>query len=82
MRAVELVAAFPTVGLGTPAIEAARLLANENLPGLIVLDDRGRPSTILPGTQVLTPLIAVVARDRSLVGAITLDALLDRLVGQ
>jgi predicted transcriptional regulator len=147
MQAGELAAAFPTVGLDTPAMDAARLLAQENLPGLIVVDERGRPKTILPGTQVLrmavpryclddpalarvideaaadvflnelggrtvaeclpererelpvveadatileiaalmartrTPLVAVVARDRTLLGAITLDALLDRLVG-
>jgi predicted transcriptional regulator len=53
MRARDLAAAFPTVELTTLAIEAARLLAGQNLPGLIVLDARGRPSTILPGTQVL-----------------------------
>jgi CBS domain-containing protein len=146
MRARDLVGPFPTVDLHTPAIEAARLLAGQDLPGLIVLDDRGRPSTILPGTQVLrmaipsyciddpalarvideaaadlflrelgdrtveqclperqrelpvvdpdatvleiaalmararSPLVAVVDRKEGLLGAVTLDALLDRLV--
>lgn len=146
MRARDLAAPFPTVGLDTPAIEAARLLAGQDLPGLIVLDARGRPLTVLPGTQVLrmavprycqddpalarvvdeaaadvflrelgdqtvaqclpderrelpvvdpdatvleiaalmarsrSPLVAVVDRDAGLLGAITLDTLLDRLV--
>ena len=53
MQARDLVAPFPTVQPESPAIEAARLLAGQNLPGLIVVDDRGRPLTILPGTQVL-----------------------------
>lgn len=53
MRAGSLAAEFPMVHLGTPALEAARLLAAQNLPGLVVLDDAGRPSQILPGTQVL-----------------------------
>ncbi|HEX2356589.1 MAG TPA: CBS domain-containing protein [Micromonosporaceae bacterium] len=53
MRAADLAADFPMVTLGTSALEAARLLAAQNLPGLVVLDDDGRPSTILPGTQVL-----------------------------
>lgn len=53
MRAGELASPFPTVRLDTPAMEAARLLAGENLPGLIVVDAAGRPSTILPGSQVL-----------------------------
>jgi CBS domain-containing protein len=53
MRAGELASPFPTVRLDTPAMEAARRLAGENLPGLIVVDAAGRPSTILPGSQVL-----------------------------
>lgn len=147
MRARDLAAAFPTVGRDTPALEAARLLAGQNLPGLIVLDGQGRPETVLPGTQVLrmavptycqddpalarvideaaadvflrgvgertvaqllprerrevpvvepdatvleiaavmartrSPLVAVVGDDGSMLGAITLDALLDRMLG-
>lgn len=148
MRASDLAAAFPTVDLQTPVIDAARLLAGRDLPGLIVVDDHGRPLTILSGTQVLrmavpqycqddpalarvideaaadvfyrslggrpvaealprerrelaavgadatvleiaalmartrTPLVAVVDGDGLLVGAVTLDALLDRVLAQ
>jgi CBS domain-containing protein len=46
-------APFPAVTLATPAIDAARLLARQDLPGLIIVDDTGRPLTILAGTQVL-----------------------------
>jgi CBS domain-containing protein len=146
MRARDLASPFPTVARDTPAIEAARLLAGQDLPGLIVLDDHGYPSTILAGTQVLrmaipqyclddptltrvideaaadlflrelgdrtvaqalprqtpdlavvapdatvleiaalmartrTPLVAVVDKDKTMLGAITLDALLDRML--
>lgn len=148
MRASDLAAQFPTVRSDTPVIEAARLLAGQNLPGLIVVDDESRPVTILAGTQVLklavpqycqddpalarvidesaadvflrglgtrtvadslpaehrelpvvssdatvlemaalmartrTPLLAVVAVDGSLIGVVTLDALLDRVLAQ
>jgi CBS domain-containing protein len=34
-------------------MEAARLLAGQRLPGLVVLDAAGRPATILPGVDVL-----------------------------
>jgi CBS domain-containing protein len=146
MRARDLAAPFPTVALATSALEAARLLAGADLPGLIVVDDRGLPTTVLAGTQVLrmavpryciddpalarvideehadrfmadladrtvaellprdpgelpvvdpdatvleiaalmararSPLVAVVGGDQML-GAITLDALLDRMLG-
>lgn len=53
MRAAHLASPFPTVGMETPAIEAARLLAGQHLPGLIVVDRAGMPATILPGTEVL-----------------------------
>ncbi|WP_049556207.1 CBS domain-containing protein [Nonomuraea sp. SBT364] len=53
MRARDLVSDFPTVTLDTRTAEAARLLAEHGLPGLIVVDGEGRPCTILPGTQVL-----------------------------
>jgi CBS domain-containing protein len=147
MRARDLAAPFPTVTEGTPALEAARLLAGQNLPGLIVVDEAGRPKTILPGTQVLrmavpsycqddptlarvideaaadvflrgvgdrtvaellprehrelpvvdpdatvleiaaimararSPLVAVAGKRQPMLGAITLDALLDRMLG-
>lgn len=147
MRAQDLAAPFPTVSMDTSAMDAARLLAGQNLPGLIVVDDAGRPTTILPGTQVLrmaipsycqddptlarvideaaadlfirnvgdrtvaqllprehrelpvvdpdatvleiaavmarsrSPLVAVAAKNPPLLGAITLDALLDRMLG-
>lgn len=53
MRARDLVVEFPTVRLTTPVVEAARLLAQQDLPGLIVVDDGDRPLTVLPGTDVL-----------------------------
>jgi hypothetical protein len=53
MRARDLLTPFPTVTLDTPVAEAARLLADQDLPGLIVVDGDGKPLSILPGTQVL-----------------------------
>ena len=53
MRADDLMVDYPTVALSSPAIDAARLLARADLPGLIVMDDRGQPFAVLPGTQVL-----------------------------
>ena len=63
MLARELAAPFPTVGLDTDALEAARLLADQDLPGLIVLDDRDRPHSILAGTQVLRFAVPAYVQD-------------------
>jgi hypothetical protein len=63
MRAGDLAASLPTVTLSTAAIEAARVLAGLNLPGLIVVDERGRPVTILPGSQVLRMAVPQYCQD-------------------
>src|SRR4051794_33680254 len=147
MRAGDIAVAMNTVAEDLPAREAARVLASQDLPGLVVVDRRGRPLTVLAGTQVLrmalpsycqddpalarvideaaadvifegigdrtvadllpknrpdlpavgpdatvlevasvmarsnVPLVAVVDADRVMTGAITLDGLLDRMLG-
>jgi CBS domain-containing protein len=90
MRARDLAAPFPTVSLTTPAIEAARLLAGQDLPGLIVVDERGRPFTILPGTQVLRMAVPAYCQDDPTLARVIDEAaadvflrgLGDRTVGQ
>jgi CBS domain-containing protein len=51
------------VSTRTSALEAARLLARANLPGLIVVDEQGMPSTVLPGTQVLRLAVPQYCQD-------------------
>ncbi|AQZ63293.1 CBS domain protein sometimes clustered with YjeE [[Actinomadura] parvosata subsp. kistnae] len=53
MRARDLITDLPAVTPDTSIAAAARLLAQQRLPGLIVVDERGRPVSVLPGTQVL-----------------------------
>ena len=63
MRAGDVASPFPTVRLSTPAIDAARLMAAEDLPGLVVVDDADRPLTVLPGTQVLRMAVPQYCQD-------------------
>ncbi|GIE85639.1 CBS domain-containing protein [Actinoplanes regularis] len=63
MRASDLVVPWPTLTLATPAIEAARILADADLPGLIVVDDNGAPFAVLPGTQVLRLAVPSYCQD-------------------
>lgn len=148
MQARDLAKAYPSATMDTPALEAARRLATDRLNGLVVVDERGRPTVVLPATQVLrlglprysqddpalarvideahadvflrklagrtladclperkgelpvvneddtvleiaammartrSPVVAVVDRDGVMVGAITLHALLDQVLGR
>ena len=63
MRARDLVVSYPSVRGSTLAIDAARLLAAQHLPGLIVVDEQDRPLTILPGTQVLRLAVPQYCQD-------------------
>ena len=147
MRAGDVSIPMSTVTEDSPAHEAVKLLAAQDLPGLIVLDRKGRPMTVLAGVQVLrmalpaycqedpalarvldeaaadvifeglgdrtvaavlpknrpelpavsanatmlevasvmarsnVPLVAVVDADRVMTGAITLDGMLDHMLG-
>lgn len=63
MRARDLATPVPTVSVDTPALEAARILSRERLPGLIVRDRSGQPYTVLPGSQVLRFLIPRYVQD-------------------
>ncbi|GGS68935.1 hypothetical protein GCM10010156_29860 [Planobispora rosea] len=63
MRARDLLADFPVVGLDSPVIDAARLLAEQDLPGLIVVDHDGSPLAILPGTEVLALAVPAYCQD-------------------
>jgi CBS domain-containing protein len=53
MQARDIAVNVPTITVGDSVARAVRVMALGRLPGLIVVDDRGRPSMVLPGTQVL-----------------------------
>ena len=82
MRARDLAAEYPTVRPDTPAIEAARLLAGQDLPGLIVVDDRGRPMTILPGTDVLKMAVPRYCQDDPALARVIDEAAADVFINE
>jgi CBS domain-containing protein len=64
MLARDLVVPVPSVGMDDDALDAARLMAEQRLPGLVVCDQAGgRPVRILPGTQVLRFVIPPYVQD-------------------
>ena len=54
---------FPTVTPDSSAMEAARLLAEHMLPGLIVVDDKRHPVAVLPGSQLMRFMIPRYVQD-------------------
>jgi CBS domain-containing protein len=86
VKARDLARAYPTVGLQSGAVEAARLLTEQDRPGLIVVDEHGHPVAVLPGSQVLRLLIPGYIRDdRALAGVVDqdfIDHMCDALEGK
>ncbi len=86
MRAHEIVEEYPVVGLDDDALQAARLLVERRLPGLIVTDAQGQPHTVLPGSQVLRFVIPTyVQEDPSLARVFDerhADRLCETLIGR
>jgi CBS domain-containing protein len=62
MRARDLAEDVPTVTLETSAMDAAQLLRQHGLPGLVVLA-KVKPYTVLPGSQVLRFLVPRYVQD-------------------
>lgn len=57
MLARDLAAPFPVVSLDTDGLAAARMLTEQHLPGLLVVDENEQPYSVLPGSQVLRFLL-------------------------
>ena len=54
---------MPLVDLDTSALEAARLLAQQRLPALVVTELDGSPHSILPASQVVRFLVPGYVQD-------------------
>ncbi|MGP3949478.1 CBS domain-containing protein [Streptomyces sp. 7N604] len=57
MRARDLAVEYESVTVDSDALDAARLMAEHRLPGLLVLDAVGTPKAILPASQLVKVLV-------------------------
>lgn len=86
MRAEQIAEDFPVVSIEADALEAARMLAEHTLPGLLVTDTSGRPYAVLPASQVVRFIVPrYVQDDPSLAGVLnesTADRCAEKLSGK
>ncbi|MEV6072637.1 CBS domain-containing protein [Nocardia sp. NPDC052001] len=79
MHAAQLAEEFPVVTLDTNALDAAGLLAEHRLPGILVTDSAGIPVAVLPASQVVRFIVpSYVQDDPSLAGVLT-ESMCDRI---
>jgi CBS domain-containing protein len=86
MRARDLAVEYPSVSLDSDALDAARLLAEQRLPGLMVMDDSGEPYALLPASRLVKLLVPdYVIEDPTLAAVVDerhADRLCQALAGQ
>jgi CBS domain-containing protein len=78
MHAEEIAEDFPVVSIDSGALDAARLLAEHRLPGIVVTDSTGRPYAVLPASQVVRFIVPRYVQDDPALARVLSDSAADR----
>ena len=78
MRAEEIDEDFPVISIDSGALEAARMLAEHRLPGLLVTDTSGRPYAVLPASQVVRFIVPRYVQDDPSLAGVLNESMADR----
>ncbi|MEV5612430.1 CBS domain-containing protein [Streptomyces sp. NPDC052225] len=79
MRARDLAVEYETVGVADDATQAARLMAEHRLPGLLVLGADGAPAAILPASQLVKAIVPAYVLEDPTLAAVVDEKHADRL---
>ncbi|MEU8341204.1 CBS domain-containing protein [Actinomadura meyerae] len=79
MRARDLAIDYPTVTKDDSAMDAARLLAAQGLPGIVVVDGRRRAVAVLPGSRLVRQIVPPHVRDDAALARVYDERHADRL---
>ncbi len=71
---------YPVLTMESDALEAARLLAEHRLPGLVVTD-QDRPRSILPASQVVRFLVPGYVQDDPSLARVLDESMADQVAG-
>lgn len=82
MRARDLAAEYPTVTPADSALDAARLVAAQGLPGLVVVDERRRAVAVVPGSRLLRRIVPPHVRDDPTLARVYDERHADRLAAR
>lgn len=80
MRAAEIDEEFPVVDIDSPAVDAARMLAEHCLPGIVVLTADGQLYAVLPASQVVRFIVPSYVQEDPLLARVLAESAADRAV--
>jgi CBS domain-containing protein len=78
MRAAEIDEEFPVVHIDSPALDAARMLAEHRLPGIVVLTADGQLYAVLPASQVVRFIVPRYVQEDPLLARVLAESMADR----
>ncbi|MEB3983207.1 CBS domain-containing protein [Mycobacterium sp. 663a-19] len=78
MRAEDIAEEFPAVNIEANALDAARMLAEHSLPGLLVTDTSGSPYAVLPASQVVRFIVPRYVQDDPSLAGVLNESMADR----
>ncbi|WP_191498677.1 CBS domain-containing protein [Mycobacterium simulans] len=78
MRAEQMAEEFPVVSIDSNALDAARMLAEHQLPGLLVTDASGKPYAVLPASQVVRFVVPRYVQDDPSLAGVLNESMADR----
>jgi CBS domain-containing protein len=80
VHAEQMAEDYPVLTMESDALEAARLLAEHRLPGLVVTD-QDRPRSILPASQVVRFLVPGYVQDDPSLARVLDESMADQVAG-
>src|SRR4051812_24615536 len=78
MHAEEMAEDFPVVTIDSNALDAARMLAEHRLPGIVVTDSAGKPYAVLPASQVVRFIVPQYVQDDPSLAGVLDESMADR----
>jgi CBS domain-containing protein len=78
VKAEEIAEEFPVVDIDSPALEAARMLAEHHLPGIVVLTTDGQLYAVLPASQVVRFIVPIYVQDDPSLAGVLAESIADR----
>ena len=78
MHAEDIAEDFPVITIDSDALEAARMLAEHRLPGIVVTDSSGQPYAVLPASQVVRFIVPRYVQDDPSLAGVLSESMADR----
>lgn len=86
MLAADIAEAFPVITMDADAVEVVRMIAEQRLPGILVVDASGGVFAVLPASQVVRFIVPRFVQDDPLLAGVlsesVADHIADRLAGK